>query len=213
MSTKKPITLAFIDGENLHLGIKKPIIRRGKKVHPGGELDYRKFRNYLRTRYGVKKAYVFLGNIPAHKNLYFYLQDCGFELIMKDVVYYWSSKEKKYKVKGNVDTDVVLYSVGKLYKSFTDAVFVSGDGDFVSTYDYLSEKGKLRAILAPNRYNYSSLLNKYHKILHFVSNNTTLLKPKRPGVAVGIKALGMPGHRDKPTLPNLRKKVNQKGQK
>jgi len=210
---KTPITYAFIDGENLHLGVKKPITRHGILVHAGGELDYRKFRNYLRTRYGVKKAYIFLGNIPTNKSLYFYLQDCGFELIMKDVVYFWNRKKKKYDVKGNVDTDIVLYSVGKLFSRYTDAVFVSGDGDFISTYDYVAEKGKLKAILAPNRYNYSSLLNKYHKILHFVSNNTTLMKPKRPGVAVGIKALGMPGHRDTSIIAKPRKKVNKKDKK
>lgn len=203
----KPVTYAFIDGENLYLGIKNSVVRRGKVVYAGGGLDYKKFRDYLRTRYGVKVAYIFLGNIPANKDLYFYLQSCGFELIMKEVAYYWNSKEKKYVVKGNVDTDVVLYAVGKLYDKFTDAVFVSGDGDYVSTYDYMAEEGKLKAVLAPNPYNYSKLLGGHHGILHFVSNNKTLMRTKRPGVAVGVKALGMPGHGDRAIVAKSRKKV------
>jgi len=43
---------AFIDSQNLNLGIQKL----------GWKLDYRKFRVYLAEKYGVKKAYIFIGN-------------------------------------------------------------------------------------------------------------------------------------------------------
>ena len=63
-------TYAFIDSQNLHLGI----------LHSNWELDYKKFRNYLRTKYHVAKAYIFIGYVPKNTNLYKYLQEAGFIL-------------------------------------------------------------------------------------------------------------------------------------
>jgi uncharacterized LabA/DUF88 family protein len=208
---KTPITYAFIDSQNLNLGVLYDIKKRDKTIYKGQKLDFKKFRDYIRVKYGVKEAYIFIGNIPKNQDLYLYLQNCGYKLVMKDAAKYWDKKTKQYEYKGNVDTDIVLYSVGKFYKDYTDAVFVSGDGDFVSTYDYLAEKGKLKAIIVPNRYNYSRLLNKYHDILQFVTNNKTLFREsKRPGVAVGIKTLGVPGHGDESIVANRARKVNRK---
>jgi hypothetical protein len=42
---------AFIDSQNLNLGIKGQ----------GWELDLRRFRIYLREKYGVARAYMFYG--------------------------------------------------------------------------------------------------------------------------------------------------------
>jgi uncharacterized LabA/DUF88 family protein len=211
---KLPVTYAFIDSQNLNLGVLHDIKKQGKIIYKGKKLDFKKFRDYIRVKFGVKEAYIFIGNIPENQDLYLHLQNCGYKLIMKDTVKYWDKATKEYKHKGNVDTDIVLYSVGKLYKEYTDAVFVSGDGDFVSTYDYLAGRGKLKAIIVPNRYNYSKLLNRHHDILHFATNNETLFKKsKRPGVAVGIKTLGVPGHGDGTIVANDIKKVNRKGKK
>ena len=59
---------AFIDSQNLHLGVKSQ----------GWELDYGRFRQYLRTKYKVKKTYLFIGYIEGNQSLYTYLQSVGY---------------------------------------------------------------------------------------------------------------------------------------
>jgi uncharacterized LabA/DUF88 family protein len=198
---KKPINYAFIDSQNLNLGVLYDVKKRGKIVYRGKELNFKKFRDYLRTRYGVQNAYLFIGNVPKNQNLYLALQNYGYRLVMKDAVAYWDKQKKKYEIKGNVDTDIVLYSAAKLFNEYDEAVFVSGDGDFLSTYDYIASKGKLKNILAPNRYSYSKLLDNYRDKLRFVTDVDSLFgHQKRPGAAVGINALGQPGHGDKTSI-------------
>ena len=51
---------AFIDSQNLNLGIKDQ----------GWDLDFRRFRIYLQEKYGVAKAYLFFGYMPERERLY-----------------------------------------------------------------------------------------------------------------------------------------------
>ena len=55
---------AFIDSQNLNLGIKSL----------GWKLDFKKFRIYLKEKYHVATAYIFIGFMPANQNLYSSLQ-------------------------------------------------------------------------------------------------------------------------------------------
>ena len=64
---------AFIDSQNLNLGIQKL----------GWKLNYRKFRIYLQEKYAVQKAYVFIGFITLNQELYESLQNAGFILVFK----------------------------------------------------------------------------------------------------------------------------------
>lgn len=64
---------AFIDSQNLNLGIKSQ----------GWKLDWRKFRQYLRNKYRVTKAYLFIGQLAGNEALYTFLQECGFILVFK----------------------------------------------------------------------------------------------------------------------------------
>ena len=52
---KKSNNYAFIDGQNLYLAIQEL----------GWKLDYKKFRIYLREKYAVDKAYMFMGFINS----------------------------------------------------------------------------------------------------------------------------------------------------
>jgi hypothetical protein len=70
MSIKKD-NYAFIDSQYLNLAI------RGL----GWELDFRKFRNYLRDKYGISKAFLFIGYVPENQNLYISLQKYEFILV------------------------------------------------------------------------------------------------------------------------------------
>ena len=67
---------AFIDSQNLNLGIQEL----------GWKLDFRKFRIYLKEKYGVTKAYLFIGFISENQNLYRALQEYGYVLIFKPIM-------------------------------------------------------------------------------------------------------------------------------
>ena len=61
---KQENNFAYIDGANLHKGV----------ASLGWRLDYKRFRVWLSEKYGVKRAYLFLGLIPKYKELYKYLR-------------------------------------------------------------------------------------------------------------------------------------------
>ena len=142
----KSNNFAYIDGANLHRGI----------IGFGWELDYARFRVWLAEKYGVKNAYIFIGLIPKYKELYKYLQECGFTLIFKEVVYDGDGKPK-----GNCDADLVLQATRDAYENkFDKAIIVSSDGDYASLIKFLKERGKLKAILSPHTQNLCSILLK-----------------------------------------------------
>ena len=78
---------AFIDSQNLNLGIN----------NLGWKLDYVKFRIYLKEKYFVKKAYIFIGFVALNQKLYDRLQESGFILKFKPIIPVASGK-----IKGNV---------------------------------------------------------------------------------------------------------------
>ncbi len=168
-------TYAFIDSQNLNLGVSHDIMHQGKKIYSGWHLDYAKFRRYLTDKFRVETAFLFIGNLPGNEGLYEYLQRVGYVLILKPTTSFKDGSGKVI-VKGNVDTDMVLYAAAKEIDNYHKAVIVSGDGDFLSLYDYLDEKGKLSRIIVPNKKRYSQLLTKYAHYFDFVSVNKAKLE-------------------------------------
>jgi uncharacterized LabA/DUF88 family protein len=138
---------AFIDGQNLHLGLKET----------GISLDFRRFRNYLHEKWDVTEAYYFIGYMQENQALYANLQRAGFILQFKEV-----SKDHTGKAKGNVDVDLTLRVIDKL-PEYDRAVLVTNDGDFASVVSYLIDKGKFATVLIPNRAKCSYLLRKAAK--------------------------------------------------
>ncbi len=137
---------AYIDGANLYKGI----------AELGWSLDYKKLRVWLHDKHSVRKAYLFLGLIPKYKNLYTYLQEAGFTLVFKETVY-----DSDGKAKGNCDADLVLRSVSDAYENnFDKAVLITGDGDFACLVQFLQEKDKLKAVLAPDNKKCSILIKR-----------------------------------------------------
>ncbi len=135
---------AFIDSQNLNLGIREQ----------GWELDFYRFRIYLKRKYGVAKAYMFLGYLQENEGMYDALKLYGYELVFKPVV-----RMKNNEVKGNVDAELVLQAMID-YEKYSKAVIVTGDGDFYCLVKYLNEQGKLLKVLVPNQKKHSSLLRK-----------------------------------------------------
>lgn len=151
--TKKR-TFAFIDSQNLNLGVKSQ----------GWKLDFAKFRIFLRDRYDVTKAYLFIGYIPRNKKLYSFLEESGYIIIHKPIV---ESSRKIKPIKGNVDAELVLHTMSEFSK-YHKAIIVSGDGDFYCLAEYLARKNKLKKIIVPN-VRYSSLLRKFAQYIVNIS--------------------------------------------
>lgn len=139
---------AFIDSQNVYKGIHKSL---------GWELDWGRFRVYLKHKYGVANAYLFIGFIPEHNDIYDDLQKAGFLLKFKPVL-----PNGKEGVKGNIDADLVLQAMID-YSNYDKAVIVSSDGDFYSLTRHLYDNKKLLAVLSPYRKTCSSLLRKSAK--------------------------------------------------
>lgn len=138
---------AFIDSQNLNLGVKSS----------GWELDFGRFLQYLRTKYKVKKAFLFIGYVSKNQGLYDLLEKQGYILLFKPTLAY--SRNKKTIIKGNVDAELVLHTMIH-WNEFDRAIIVSGDGDFYCLIEYLEKKKKLAKIIVPNS-RHSSLLTKF----------------------------------------------------
>lgn len=210
---------AFIDSQNLNLGVRSL----------GWGLDYKKFRLYLKNKYNVQEAYLFIGKTDGNQDLYISLQQAGYILVFKPTIAYFEQGKKA--MKGNVDAELVLYASAKLYDEYDQAVIVSGDGDFHCLAEYLDEKQKLLRIVTPNR-KYSKLLSGYRRYITSLEPLQTKLeyvkdgsKNKKPARAVGrnlrqsrkasqnvrsVETLGKPRHGDSPTnIAKNGQKVNR----
>jgi len=158
---------AFIDSNNLYLGVSGDIVKQGQKIYSGWKLDYRRLRIYLSDKYAVTKAFLFIGFKPGNQQMYTKLQADGYICVFKPTL-----ELKDGQVKGNVDAELVLHAMIEL-ANYDKAVIISGDGDFYCLVEYLLGNNKLKTILAPNQYSYSSLLDRLSKsdnnILNFIS--------------------------------------------
>ncbi|MBI3443564.1 NYN domain-containing protein [Candidatus Woesebacteria bacterium] len=171
---KRKRIYAFIDSQNLHLGMSKDIYKGKKKIYAGWKLDYKKFREYLSDKFRVSMAFLFIGYIPQNKKLYQQLRSFGYNLVFKQTV-----KDNLGKAKGNVDAELVLHAAAIEYSQYDKAVVVSGDGDFRCLYEYLVEYKKLLKIIIPNRQAESSLLKPFQKYKVFLYRERQRLEFKQ----------------------------------
>jgi uncharacterized LabA/DUF88 family protein len=138
---------AFIDSQNLNLGVQSL----------GWKLDYRRFRTYLKEKYNISAAYLFIGYVQANQDLYSFLQEAGYVLIFKPTL-----PDKDGEVKGNIDADLVLRAMID-YNKYDKAVIVTSDGDFYSLVKYLYKNNKLERVISPYVKTCSILLKKTAK--------------------------------------------------
>lgn len=161
---------AYIDGNNLYRGIN----------NSGWKIDFLRFRKWLADKYSVKRAYYFIGLIPKEKDLYRSLQEAGFTLVFKEVVY-----NGQGEAKGNCDADLVLQAVRDVYENSCDqSVLVTSDGDYACLVKFLQDKNKLRIILSPSVQEKCSILLKRTNApityLDDVKNKISLSNRKSP---------------------------------
>jgi len=161
---KKANNFAYIDGANLHKG-----------VHDlGWRLNYSRFRVWLKEKYSIERAYLFIGLVPKYKDLYTQLQEAGFTLVFKDTTY-----DGDGNVKGNCDADLVLWVVRDAFENCYDkAVLVSSDGDYAGTVKFLLEKDKFKIVLSPNN-KCSVLLKRTGASIAYIDNQKNILSSQK----------------------------------
>jgi uncharacterized LabA/DUF88 family protein len=154
---------AFIDSQNLNLSVQSA----------GWKLNFRKFRVYLKEKFGVEKAFLFIGKVPGNEKMYKSLEKDGYVLVFKPTLKY-----RDGTIKGNCDAELVLHCMIEK-DNFDKAIIVSGDGDYHCLIEYLKEKKKLLKIGIPNNRDYSALLRKFSPYFFYVDKLKNKLEYKR----------------------------------
>ena len=143
---KQENNFAYIDGANVHKGVKEL----------GWKLDYKKLRIWLKDKYGVGRAYLFVGFISVNSSLYRDLQNWGYTIVFKPTV-----PNENGEIKGNCDAELVLQAVSDMYeRNCEKAVLMTGDGDFACLVQFLQERGRFAALISPNHQKASVLLKR-----------------------------------------------------
>ena len=129
------VNIAYIDAANLD--------RAMRDLH--WKLDYKKFRVWLKDKYKIEQAYIFIGLIPKYKDLYTYFQQCGFTIVFKEVIYHGTGVPK-----GNCDTDLIMQAIDDAYEgNLEKALLVSSDGDYAPLVKKLQTREQFLGILSP----------------------------------------------------------------
>lgn len=192
---KKLGVYAFIDSQNLNLGVRAA----------GWQIDYKKFRLYLKNKFGVEKAFMFIGLVTGNQKLYTELQSAGFILVFKPAVRYFENG--KETVKGNVDAELVLHASAIEYPNYSKTIIVTGDGDFACLAEYLEEKDKLLHIITPTK-KYSQLLRPFAHRIIIINTLRKSLEYQKSQYRRSVKTLGLSGNGDATNIAKSRQKVN-----
>lgn len=156
---------AFIDSQNLNLAI----------LEQGWKLDFARFRVYLKDKYRVDKAFLFIGYVSSNQRLYSFLRKAGYILVFKPTLV--ANSREIVHIKGNVDAELVLHSMIE-FPNYDKAIIVSGDGDFYCLLEFLENKGKLHSVLLPNSKKFSGLLCRFRSYFVFIHSFRSRLEKR-----------------------------------
>lgn len=98
------------------------------------DVNWPRFRVWLRANHRVKKAYIFLAYEAAKAPVYHTLKSAGYELIFKT---------------GSITAELVLQAMMD-YRLYDQAVIVTGNPDLFCLIKYLIEHEKLRHVIVPD---------------------------------------------------------------
>lgn len=134
---KKIKTYAFVDASNIIYGARAE----------GWFIDQKKLFKYLKTKFGISKAFFYYGkdskNIKQEKFLK-RLKEFGYTLRVKEIKRYGK------KSKANCDVDLtmdVLLNIGR----YQQVIILSGDGDFLPLIQYVMKQKKEVVVIASPR--------------------------------------------------------------
>ncbi|MCB1081264.1 MAG: NYN domain-containing protein [Chlamydiia bacterium] len=157
---------AFIDSQNLHKGI----------LSCGWKLDFKRFRIYLEEKYGVTKAFLFIGYLRGNEYMYTNFQKMGYIVVHKPTL-----ETTDGEIKGNCDAELVLHCMIE-YENFDKAIIVSGDGDFHCLVNHLLENNKLLKVGVPVKKKYSALLRRFGNFHFYIDKLSKKLAYKKRGI-------------------------------
>lgn len=72
-ATSRRVNYAFIDSQNVNVSTQKF----------GWKMNWRELRKFLKEKYDVSKAYMFIGYLPEFEDLYEQMHDAGFSVVLK----------------------------------------------------------------------------------------------------------------------------------
>ena len=142
------MNVAYIDNQNLYMATAK------NETEPW-DVDMRKFRVYLRDKFKVEVANLYMGIFePEYRKLYETFYNMGYVIVFREHV-----PEQLGHKKTNVDADIVFEMMLDAYASeLTEkAILVSGDGDYKKVVTHLIDVGKFEKIIFPSHKGASSL--------------------------------------------------------
>ncbi len=150
----------YIDASNLKFGIEQS----------GWKLDYKRFFNWLKNKFGTENMILFIGFISDNQDIYKKLNSYGYQLNFRPTLL-----GKDGKIKGNVDGELILAVLIDYFENNLDqAIIISGDGDYYCVVEFLKNRNIPVTIIAPNK-NYLSLLLKRANVPIIILNE---LRPK-----------------------------------
>lgn len=144
MQKNKEENYAFIDSQNVNLAIRDQ----------WWKLNWTKLYKHLVKKYKCEKVYIFIGYIERNKIIYNNLENIWYSLIFKP-----TKEFPDWKIKGNVDAELVLQSMID-YEKYDKAIIITWDWDFACLVKYLKNEWKLRTLIVPNLKKYSYFLKK-----------------------------------------------------
>jgi uncharacterized LabA/DUF88 family protein len=166
MNNTQSNNVAYIDGANLHNGTKQL----------DWKFDYNRFRIWLQEKYGVKQAYLFLGLMPKYKDLYKNLQEAGYTIVFKEVIF-----DGEGKAKGNCDADIVVQAMQDAYENrFDSSILVSSDGDYTPLVKFLMSKSKIDTVISPYQTKKCSILLKRTGVkIAYITDKKEILRSQK----------------------------------
>lgn len=146
-------TAAYIDDANIY--------RSTREL--GWKIDYLKLFNLLKEKYKTDHIFIFTGYVHTFSDRYRRMEKIGYKIIFKEVI------KINGKVRANCDVEMVLKIVRDVYDGLVNRVIiVTGDGDFISLINFLSEKSLLDRIISPSPRHCSLLIKKSRNKITFM---------------------------------------------
>ncbi len=163
----------YIDGNNLY--------RAATEL--GYQINYKKFRGWLRQKYNPTVVYLFIGRIQGMELFYQKLESFGYVLIFKQTVTVRGS------VKGNCDAELVLRCVSDYYTDILKSgLLITGDGDFGCLVEFLKTHNVPTIVVAPHSKKCSILLKNKNVDIRFLDEHyhkfSDAIKEKAPDADV-----------------------------